>query len=163
MKSKKPAEAKKTVAKKAVAKKAVAKKAVAKKAVARIAATPTRAPGKRGDLVGEAIRDLVHAEAGTRLGALVSLNGLAADMTDVRDAQSLIVWLLLHDPSLEVRIAAAELTDFRASEGHDVGFAVPACLVLVSREDTPARLRELAAATLRSAEPRTPTRALFST
>lgn len=117
---------------------------------------------KKTDPVLEGLRGVTHVDASVRVEAYRALTTAGAlDMLDLREVASIAAWSMLHDTTLDVRIAAAELVRHRAGEGYDAGFGVAAARVLLATLDVPEALRALAHDIVRDAERRTPTARWF--
>ena len=103
----------------------------------------------------EHLRSLTDANPETRKKAFVALNSaFLSELIDTRECQALAAHLMLHDPNEGVRLHAFELVESQADMGMDVGFAVPALVVLAApTEPREMRLRALGA--LRDAAHRT--------
>ncbi|MCA9611605.1 MAG: hypothetical protein H6722_12470 [Sandaracinus sp.] len=113
---------------------------------------------KKPDPILEGLRGITDADATVRRAAYVTLTSAGAlDLLDLREVASLAAYASLHDPALEVRVAAAELVRHRADEGYDAGFGVAAAYALLDATDTPDVLRTIAKEIVQFAESRTPT------
>lgn len=115
------------------------------------------------DPIVKPLQRLFDPDATVRAEAVRALRLLGEiDMVDLRDVQALVAWLLLHDAAPEVRREAMALTEFRASSGCDIGFAIPALLHIADDPTAPPKLRDEARQALRYSEKRTPVQALFA-